>query len=80
MVIDMKYFIPALLLLLTFPDFAFAQQAGPPSEQALAIKLSNEISLGLQCSAGLITVQQELANAKAKIKELEAKAAPAAKD
>lgn len=66
----MKRLIALFILL---PGLAFAQQAATPTEQALSIKLSNEISQGLQCSTAVITMQAELAKANARIKELEAK-------
>lgn len=56
------------------------QQPPPaPLEQALGRKLMVEINDGLQCQASLISlgsVQQDLAKAQARIKELEAKLEP----
>jgi hypothetical protein len=49
------------------------QQQQTPSEQALGVKLMQEIQGGLNCSAGLIAVQKQLDAANAKIKELESK-------
>lgn len=70
----MKHLILAAALLL--PITAHAQQAAPPQEQALSLKLQSEINQGLQCSASLIALQRELAIAQARLKELEAKAKP----
>lgn len=67
--------LAAELALLLIAGIAFAQQPATPLEQALSFKLSREMSDGIQCSAGAVTLQQELAKAQARIKELEAKAA-----
>lgn len=70
----MKRIILALLLL---SSPAMAQQQPPPSasEQALGSKLMEEIQGGLNYRAGLLGVQADLVKAKARIKELEEKAA-----
>lgn len=68
----MKYLILAASLLL--PVAAHAQQSASPQEQALSLKLSSEINQGLQCSASLIALRQELDRAQARVKELETKA------
>lgn len=60
--------IVVAMLLLTTP--ALAQQ--PATEQAMGSKLMREIQEGLQCSINLLTVQQELAKANARIAEFEA--------
>lgn len=49
------------------------QRSASPAEQALSLKLSQEINLGLQCSASLIGAQQDLAKTIARIKQLETK-------
>jgi hypothetical protein len=66
-----KKIIAAIFIVLT--TVAFAQQQQTPSEQALGVKLMQEIQGGLNCSANLIGVQVELAKAQARIKELEPK-------
>jgi hypothetical protein len=51
---------------------ALAQQPQqPPIEQALAGKLMTEINARLQCDAFKIGLQQQLAAAQARVKELE---------
>lgn len=55
-----------------FSTPAFSQQQ-TPNEQALGVKLMQEIQGGLSCNANLITVQAELVKANARIKELEPK-------
>lgn len=67
----MRAFIIGLSLFAVTP--ALAQQQ-TPSEQALGTKLMQEIQGGLNCSAGLIALQAELAKAQARIKEIETKA------
>jgi hypothetical protein len=62
--------IISVLLWLVVPAYAQEQSA---SEQALSQKLLQEIGVGLQCSGSLITVTKQLAEAKAKVKELEDK-------
>lgn len=54
---------------------ALAQSASP-NEQAMGVKLLQEIQAGLSCSANLISAQADLAKAQTRIKELEAKSAP----
>ncbi len=49
------------------------QQQASPNEQAMGVKLMQEIQGGLNCSANLIGVQAELTKAQARIKELEPK-------
>jgi hypothetical protein len=72
--------MPRFLLfgtLLFLPVSAFAQQAtSSPMEQALSVKLSNEVSMGLQCTASAITLQQNLQKAQERIKALEEKYEP----
>jgi hypothetical protein len=53
------------------------QQPAPPSpnEQALGQKLMAEINASIACGANLITANQALATAQARIKELEDKLA-----
>lgn len=65
-----------MFCLLLLPFAAAAQQAPSPMEQALSVKISNEVSLGLQCHAALIGTQQELTRAQARIKALEEKYEP----
>lgn len=65
----MKRFV-ILLLLVSSP--AVAQQTSSPAEQALGIKLMQEIQAGLNCNASTLTMQAELNKAQARIKELEA--------
>ena len=64
----MRWILP--LVLLATPAFA-QQQAPSPSEQALSAKLGAEIGLGLKCSADLLVLQQQLAQAQVRLKELE---------
>lgn len=52
---------------------ASAQQQQSPAEQAMGAKIVQELQAGLTCNISLITVKAELEEAKAKIKELEAK-------
>lgn len=61
-------------LLLT--STAVCAQQSSPLEQALSVKLSAEINAGLQCSAAIVTMQQDLAKVQARIKELEEKHEP----
>ena len=68
----MKNIALVALLLSAAPALA-QQQQQTPSEQALGVKLMQEIQGGLNCSAGLIAVQKQLDAANAKIKELEPK-------
>ena len=52
---------------------ALAQQS--PLEQALGAKLMREINEGMVCSTQLLTAQQQLAAAQARVKTLEAEQA-----
>lgn len=70
----MKYALILTFSLLSAPVFAQPNQT--LFEQALAQKLSAEISGGLQCSAALLANQQELLKAQARIKTLEEKYEP----
>ena len=63
----------ASAFLLTQSSFA---QAPTPSEQACNMKLSSEITSGLQYTAALITARNDLARAQARVKELEDKYEP----
>lgn len=63
----------ASAFLLTQSSFA---QTPTPSEQACNMKLSSEITSGLQYTAALITTRTELVKAQARIKELEDKYEP----
>lgn len=65
----------AFIILVFLSTGAFAQQTSP-SEQALYGKLSNEISLGLQCTVETIRLTQELAKTKERVKALEEKYEP----
>lgn len=71
----MKVFSVFVALLLASP--AIAQQQPTPIQQALGERLMREVNEGLQCSASLIGLQQELAKALARVKDLEEKAKPA---
>lgn len=53
-----------------------AQTPPTPEAQALAQKLMSEINANIACSTNVITLQQQLAAAQAKIKALEEKAVP----
>lgn len=70
----MNKIIIATALLLS--SAASAQQAVTPMEQALSGKLSNEISLGLQCTIANLTMQHDLVAARERIKALEEKYEP----
>lgn len=59
-------------LLSTTP--ALGQQEPTPAEHAMAAKILQEVQAGLSCSALLFSMKVELDNARAKIKDLEAKA------
>ena len=72
----MKYLV-AILMMLVFASEAQAQQQTSPTEQAIGNKLLQEINNGIACNANLLVVQKQLADAQAKIKEIEPKAAPA---
>lgn len=50
---------------------AFAQQTPPPVEQAMGMKIVQEVQFGVQCNAEMITVKAELAKAQVRLKELE---------
>jgi thiamine biosynthesis protein ThiC len=66
-----------LVILLAFILPAHAQNPpATPSELALGNKLMSEVNAGLACSSNLISAQQELAKAQARIRELETKAEP----
>lgn len=59
---------------------ALAQQPSPPSppsptEQALTQRLMQEIGNGINCNVSTITLQRQLADAQAQVKQLEAKVA-----
>jgi hypothetical protein len=71
----MKHLLASLAVLSAAP--AFAQQPAPssPNEQALGQKLLAEINSSIACSANLITINQTLTAAQARIKELEDKLA-----
>lgn len=69
-----RSFIFTLALLVSSPATpALAQQPTSPMEQALGSKLIQEINASVSCVAGMVTVQQQLAAAQARIKELENK-------
>lgn len=57
----------------------FGQTATPmtPLDQALSNKVMVELNAGLQCSAGLIDTQKQLADAQAQLKALKDKYEPA---
>jgi hypothetical protein len=70
-----NYLVSGLIFVLANPAFA-QQPQQPPMEQALAGKLMAEINAGLQCSAGTVGLQQQLAAPQARIKELEKPKSP----
>lgn len=72
----MKYLIGFLLTAVSFSSAFAQQQPSSPNEQALGQKVMQEIQLGLNCNAALITVQAELTKAQARLKELEPKEEP----
>lgn len=65
-----------LLALIFLATPAFAQQPPSVNERAISAKLMAEINAGLSCSASLISTQDELTKAQARIKELEDKYEP----
>lgn len=75
----MKRLVATLLLLSTLAPAA-AQQVPAvqtPDQQALAGKLMQEISSGLQCQSALITAQRELEELKKKHADEKPNAPPA---
>lgn len=66
------YVIGIVFATLFVPARVHAQQASP-AEQALSGKLSQEISMGLQCGAGLIAAQAKIKELEDKLKATEAK-------
>jgi hypothetical protein len=71
----LKY-IPIAFLLLTTTVGAQSQQQQSPAEQALGIKLMQEINAGLQCAQQSITLQQQLAAITKERDELKTKMTP----
>jgi hypothetical protein len=75
----MRNYIWLLPAMLAASAPALAQDAAPalptpsPTEQALTQRLMQEIGNGINCSSGAITLQRQLADAQAKIRELQAK-------
>lgn len=69
----MKYSIAFLAAAVSFNSASAQQQLSSPNEQALGQKVMQEIQLGLNCNAALITVQAELVKVQARVKELEPK-------
>lgn len=72
----MRLHIFLAIVLMAYAGASFAQTAAQhqtPNEQALGVKLMQEIQGGLSCNANLITVQAELVKANARVKELEPK-------
>ena len=63
-----------VLLFALFPTLALAQQPPTPKEQALSSRILFEIQSSNECNANLITQNQQLTAAQARIKELEGKA------
>lgn len=86
----MRFKILIAVAVLLLPVAAFAQQrpGSPvqpraatergPMERAMAQRILNEVEAGLTCSRDVIALQDELAKAQARLKELEPK--PEAKD
>lgn len=60
-----------LLSLLTTP--ALAQQPPTPEVQALLQRIQQEVQGSINCSIGVVTLQQENAKLKKEIEELKAK-------
>lgn len=65
----MKYLVFAAALLISGAARAEQNTAG---ERALSAKLMREINEGISCNMGLMALQDDLAKAQVRIKELEA--------
>ena len=73
----MLKFVMLLASALLLSQSSLAQTPTPtPSEQACNMKLSSEITSGLQYTAALIMARNDLAKAQARVKELEDKYEP----
>jgi len=76
----MKRLLTAATLLIATLAAVVAQPAQQsPGEQVLSARLLQEINTSLQCGTALLSLQQQVADLQKKLKEADAKQAPAKK-
>lgn len=73
----MRYFLSSFLIIsmLLVLVASAQQQPSTPLEQAMGAKLVTEINAGLQCTATVITISQQLEIAKAQLETAKARIA-----